>query len=180
MLRVRDLMQPDVVAVSPDLTLRELVEVFAEQSVSGAPVVANGRVVGVISTTDILDFQEDSAGVSPGPRPPEDEPDTARRRRGGSTSEFFSERWEPSEIDALEWMRSAGSGEWDILDQYSVADVMTRDVLSLPSDATVKRAASIMLEADVRRLLVIDGGELQGIVTTTDIVRAVAEGKLKG
>ena len=180
MLRVRELMQPDVVAVSPDLTLRELVEVFAEQGVSGAPVVANSRVLGVISTTDILDFQEDNVGVSLGPRAPADEPETGRRRRGAGTSEFFSESWEPSEIDALQWMRAARRGEWDILDQYSVADLMTRDVLSLPSDTTVKKAASIMLEAEVRRLLVIDGGELQGIVTTTDIVRAVAEGKLKG
>ena len=182
MLRVRDLMQPDVAAVSPDLTLRELVEVFTEQGVSGAPVVANDAVVGVISTIDILDFQEDNARVSLGPRAPEDEPETGRRRRGGaaSTSEYFFESCEPSETDALEWMRSARSGEWDMPDHYCVADVMTRDVMSLPSDAPVQKAARFMLEASVRRLLVVDGGELQGIVTTTDIVRAVAEGKLKG
>jgi predicted transcriptional regulator len=38
MLHLKDLMQRDVVAVSPDLTLRELVEVLTEQEVSGAPV----------------------------------------------------------------------------------------------------------------------------------------------
>ncbi len=57
---------------------------------------------------------------------------------------------------------------------------MTRDVVSQPSNATVRRAAQYMLDAGVHRVLVIDNGELQGIVTTTEIVRAVAEGKLEG
>lgn len=182
MLRLRDLMQRDVVAVSPDLTLRELVEVFSGQGVSGAPVVANERVIGVISTTDILDLREENPAVSLGPSAPEDERETAHRKRGSSssTSDFFSESWEPIEIEALEWMRSAHTQNWDILDEFTVAEVMTRDVLSLSSETTVKKAARFMLDTGVHRLLVVDEGELQGIVTTTDIVRAVAEGKLKG
>jgi CBS domain-containing protein len=75
-------------------------------------------------------------------------------------------------------MRTGGGREWDVLDEYTVNDVMTRDVLSRSSNTTVKEAARYMLEADVHRLLVIDDGDLKGIVTTTDIVRAVAEGKI--
>ncbi len=56
---------------------------------------------------------------------------------------------------------------------------MTREILSRPSGTSLRKAAGYMLEHDVHRLLVIDDGELQGIVTTSDIVRAVAEGKLK-
>ncbi len=67
----------------------------------------------------------------------------------------------------------------DLLDQYTVADVMTRKVLSRSSGTTLKQAARYMLDAGIHRVLVIDDGELQGIVTTTDIVRAVADGKLK-
>ncbi len=176
MLQLKDLMQREVVAVSPDLTLRELIEVLSEQQVSGVPVVANGKVIGVVSTTDIFDFREENSG--PGPGEPADGPAEPLRR--GSTSEFFSDDFEAADAQAIEWMRTTRSREWDLLDEYTVADIMTREVLSQPSKTTVKRAANYMLEAGVHRLLVIDGGQLRGIITTTDIVRAVAEGRLKG
>jgi predicted transcriptional regulator len=179
MLHLKDLMQREVVAVSPDLTLRELVEVLTEQDVSGAPVVSGGKVVGVISTTDIFDLHEEISGLSPAGGDEQDEAEPAPRRSGGGR-DFFSDTWEPGEVGAEEWARIASRRDWDILDAYTVADVMTRDVVSQPSKTNVKKAARYMLEAGVHRVLVIDRGHLQGIVTTTDILRAVAEGKLKG
>lgn len=176
MLKLKDVMQSDVVVVSPDLTLRELVEVLSEQEVSGVPVVVNGKVVGVVSTTDIFDFREETSGSRP--RDPDEGPGGPLRR--GSSAEFFSDSYELADAEALEWMRTTRSRAWDLLDESTVADIMTREVLSLPSTMSVKKAAGYMLKAGVHRLLVIDGGELQGIVTTTDIVRAVAEGRLTG
>ena len=178
MLRLKDIMQTDVVAVAPELTLRELVEILGEHGVSGAPVVANGKVVGVVSTTDILELEGDRP-VASTRRPTSglEEPEaTGRTERTFSPSEFFSDSWE---IGALEWMRTGGGREWDILDENTVSDVMTREVLSSPSRTSVREAAAVMLESDVHRLLIIDDGELRGIVTTTDIVRAVARGKLE-
>ena len=181
MLRLKDLMQRDVVAMSPDVTLRELVEVFAEREVSGAPVVTGNKVVGVISMTDIFDFREDTSSVSLGPDGPLDEPRGSPRKRSGTpASDFFSESWDPTEIGTVEWMRTTRDRDWDLLDEYTVADAMTRNVLSQPSGTTLRKAAQYMLDADIHRVLVIDDGELQGIVTTTDIVRAVAEERLKG
>jgi len=180
MLRLEDLIQRDVVAVSPDLTLRELLDVFTQREVSGAPVVSGRKVIGVISMTDIFDFREDAAGAPIGSSAPIDDLESApRRRRGAAASEFFSELWEAAESGAVEWMKTTRDREWDLLDQYTVADAMTRNVVSQPSSATVKKAARYMLDAGIHRVLIIDDGELQGIVTTTDIVRAVAEGKLR-
>jgi predicted transcriptional regulator len=180
MLRLKDLMQRDVVAVSPDLTLRELVEVFAEREVSGAPVVTSRKVIGVISQTDIFDFREDASPVSLGPDGPSDDPeDPPRKRPGTSASDFFSDSWDPAEMGTVELMRTTRDRDLDLLNQYTVADVMTRDVLSQPSGTTLKKAAQYMLDRGIHRILVIDDGELQGIVTVTDIVRAVAEGRLK-
>ncbi|UCC73212.1 MAG: CBS domain-containing protein [Gemmatimonadota bacterium] len=173
MLKLKDLMNRDVVAVSPDLTLRELLEVLAEREVSGAPVVSGGKVVGVISTTDIFDFQEENAGLSSRPASGPDDTDAPGRKRGGTP-----EGWDPSE-EAVEWTRATRSRDLDVLDECTVADVMTRDVLSQPSSTSLERAARYMLDSGIRRILVIDKGKLQGIVTTTDIVRAVAEGMLK-
>lgn len=176
MLQLKDLMQREIVAVSPDLTLRELIEVLSEQQVSGVPVVANAKVVGVVSTTDIFDFREENSGSGTGQ--PAD--GLASPPRRGGTSEFFGDGYDAADAEAIEWMRTTRSRDWDLLDESTVADIMTREVLSQPSKTTVRKAAKYMLEAGVHRLLVIDGGQLQGIVTTTDIVRAVAEGRLKG
>jgi CBS domain-containing protein len=178
MLCLNDLMQRDVVSVAPDLTLRELVEVLAEHGVSGVPVVTIGRVIGVVSTTDIFDFREETRGTAS----PSDELDgveLARRRSPGS-AEFFFGVGDPADSDTLELLRTSRDRTWDLLDEYTVADVMTRDVVSQPSSATVKKAAQYMLDAGIHRILVIDAGELKGIITTTDIVRAVAEGRLAG
>ncbi len=172
MLKLKDLMNSDVVSVSPDLTLRELLEVFTELEVSGAPVVTGGQVVGVISMTDVFDLQEENGGLAL--RSGVDEPDAPGRKRSGS-----QDSWDPSE-EEMGWARAARSQDLDLLDQYTVADVMTREVLSQPSNTPIKKAAHHMLGLGISRILVIDEGELQGIVTTTDIVRAVAEGKLKG
>jgi len=172
-------MQRDVVAVAPDLTLRELVELFAEQAVSGAPVTSGGKVVGVVSTTDIYDLREDVDGLAPRGRGTPVEGDVAGRRSAEPLG-LFADEWEPSDVDAQAWLRATRDQDWDVLDAYTVAEIMTRDVVSLASRTTVKKAARYMLEAGIHRVLVIDGGVLQGIVTTTDIVRAVAEGRLKG
>lgn len=67
MLRLRDIMTTDVVTLTSDTTLREAMELFAHHHVSGAPVVAGGRIVGVVSATDLMMFAASLAGV-PTPR----------------------------------------------------------------------------------------------------------------
>ena len=65
-----------------------------------------------------------------------------------------------------------------LLEQTTVRDIMTPRPLMIESAAEVSEAARHMLYADVRRLFVEDGGVLAGVVSQTDIVRAVANGKL--
>lgn len=67
MLRVCDLMSRDVVTVSPDLSLRETVGLLDNRHITGAPVVSNGQVVGVISVSDLMSFEAATPGV---PRDP--------------------------------------------------------------------------------------------------------------
>ncbi|NIR42635.1 MAG: CBS domain-containing protein [Gemmatimonadetes bacterium] len=56
---------------------------------------------------------------------------------------------------------------------------MTREVKSQPSRATVQQAPRYMLDSGIHRVLVMDERELRGIVTTTDIVRAIADGSVQ-
>ena len=57
MTQVKDIMTTQLVVVNPQLSLRDLIELLADEHLSGAPVVADGKVVGVVTVTDIIDFQ---------------------------------------------------------------------------------------------------------------------------
>jgi len=52
---VREVMQPHVVSVVPEMTVRELVETFQEEHIRGAPVLdRSGKVIGMVSESDVL------------------------------------------------------------------------------------------------------------------------------
>ena len=60
----------------------------------------------------------------------------------------------------------------------TVADVMTRDPVTIESSEPVAEAARRMREADAGALVVLDNGRVTGIVTDRDItIRVVAEGR---
>lgn len=51
---VADVMTTDVVGVTPELSLSELVQLFIDRGISGAPVLEADRVVGIVSKTDVV------------------------------------------------------------------------------------------------------------------------------
>jgi len=58
----------------------------------------------------------------------------------------------------------------------TVSDVMTPEVISVTAETTVEEAAVLMAERRIKRLPVMSGDSLIGIVSRADIVRAVAGG----
>ena len=65
--------------------------------------------------------------------------------------------------------------EWNHLGERTVAEAMTPSVWSVTSDTPVRDAARVMLDNRIHRVLVVDAGRLIGIVSSSDIVRAVAD-----
>jgi CBS domain-containing protein len=64
-----------------------------------------------------------------------------------------------------------------VLTERSVAsDLMTPKAITIDPDAPVREAARLMLYADVHRLYVVEHEQLVGVISTLDIVRAVATG----
>ncbi len=59
-----------------------------------------------------------------------------------------------------------------------VRDIMTPHAQTIAPDAEVKEAAQQMLYVDVRRLFVVSDEKLVGVISTKDIVQAVATGKI--
>ena len=131
-MRVRELMQDNVITVNLDTPINDAVVTLTDAHISALPVVDGaGRMVGVVSSTDIL------------------------------TSEAEAN-------DAIE--REA------LFEQMMVRDIMTRRPLTVSPDAEIREAAQQMLYADVHRLFVTSGDQVVGVISTTDIVRAVATG----
>jgi CBS domain-containing protein len=57
-----------------------------------------------------------------------------------------------------------------------VSEVMTREVLAMPDDADVAHVAARMLQAHVKRIPILSGRRLVGIVSRRDIIKIVARG----
>jgi CBS domain-containing protein len=51
---VQDIMRQPCIGVSPDLPMKEVLLLFADSGTQRAPVVADGKLLGVISVTDII------------------------------------------------------------------------------------------------------------------------------
>lgn len=176
MLRLRDIMTTDVVSVASGATLREVAEVLADRQVSGAPVVDDGRVVGVITATDLVRFESPEAAPRvrrPGQGRPEE-------RRAEPPPGFVAELWAEPGLEMLERFLESRALEADPLDRHTAAEIMTRDIVALPPDAEIHVAAERMLRERVHRVLVMEDGRLEGVVSSTDVLRAVAERRIGG
>jgi CBS domain-containing protein len=141
-----DLMNPKVLAVRDDLTLRELAAFLIRNQITGAPVEDGaGRLVGLVSLVEV------ARAVLVG-EDEEDEEDDAADPDGSA-----------AELDDFADLDPAAG---DLL----VRDIMTPAVDSVPEDATVSEVATRMLDSQVHRLLVTRDGVPVGIVTTSDLL----------
>ena len=131
-MRVRDLMQADVQQVRRDDLLPNVVEALAVQHVTALAVVdRTERIIGVVSTADVLTAQAESS--------------------------LTADEWQTMTVD----------------------DVMTSPAITISPNATIAEAAQQLLYADVHRLFVEDRGELVGVISQTDLVRAFAAHRLQ-
>lgn len=182
MAAIREIMTEDVVGIEAGETLRSALELFRSEGVSGAPVLQGGRVVGVVSLTDLSEFAATTSAV-PSERPAETEGrafEAADTWKEGtdSPSAYFVDFWSNVGAELTTRFEGSESPEWDLLEEHVVSEVMTPQVVHLPPDAEIREAARLMVDAEVQRILVLEGEELRGIVTATDVVRAVAERKV--
>lgn len=190
MLRLRDIMTTDLVTLDPNLTIREAMDTFAARRISGAPVVEGGVVVGVISATDLLQFAASLPGVPTqrdlapdlldGVRGDDiDVPDAVLEHRDEPAAVFFTDLWDDAGATVVERMAVSTTAEWNSLEEHTVSEAMTRaPVHSLTPETFVTMAADYMRRAKIHRVLVMTGKKLVGLVTTSDITNAVADGKL--
>ena len=189
MLRLRDLMTTDLVTLDPNVSIREAMDLLVSKRISGAPVVAGDDVVGVVSATDLLQFAASLPGVPTerelapdlleDPNEEQSETNVLRDRGDDPSAMYFTELWDDAGATVVQRMARPMTAEWNSLEEHTVSEAMTHaPVHALTSDTLVPVAADYMNRAMIHRVLVIDRGTLVGLVTTSDITRAVAQGKL--
>ena len=180
MLTVRDLMNSSVVTVGPDLTVRQLARLLADEEISGAPVVdGNGTLVGVVSATDVVRLAAEDTDIHvaesalPADRVVLPDPDEDEESDPDPYGFFLPE---DSPFAGGRLLDQFAETE---LDSVSVADIMTPVAFSVGPDDTVKELADFLMRGRIHRAVVIEDARLLGIVTSGDVLRAVADGQLQ-
>ena len=145
-------MTKSVVSVSPEASLLDVLRLFVEEDIHGAPVIDEaGDLVGVVTTSDLL-------------RAEEEEHDTLI-----AASDYLREILEFSAPDAPRDLTDFQ----DRLAQRRVADVMTNAYASVRADAPVADVARCLRENGIHRVWVERDGALCGVVSALDLMPVI-------
>jgi len=143
-----DVMTPEVVTVSPDTPVLQIVQLLLARGISAVPVVdESGTVAGMVSEADLLHRVELG---------------TEKRRPGWRA--FFT----GTATLAEDYVRSHGS---------VARDVMTREVVSVTPATPLAELADLMEHEHIKRVPVLENGRLVGIVSRANLLRAFASQK---
>ncbi len=150
----RDVMLTDVVTCSYAAPLSEVERLLVENRISGMPVVDEaGHVVGVVSVKDLIErYAED--------------PD-ARPRRGHGYYHLSLEDMDDEDFEAFSLPEEG---------EETAETLMTAEIFAVGADSSLPEVAAAMTGNRVHRLLVQDGNKFVGIVTTLEVLGAVAAG----
>lgn len=144
-MKARDVMTQPVISIEADAPISVAIRVLLQKRISGLPVVdATGNLVGVVTEGDFL-------------------------RRAECGTQPTQPRW-------LEFVMGPGL----LADQYvkahgrKVSEVMTRDVKTVDEATQLEDIVALMERNNVKRVPVLRGKKLVGIVTRANLLRALA------
>jgi CBS domain-containing protein len=144
-MKAGDIMTGRVITISPDATVLEAIDLMTKNHISGLPVIdASGVLVGMVTEGDFLRRAETG---------------TARKRP----------RW-------LEFLVGPGRLAEEYVETHArkVGEVMTRDPITIAEDTPLDEVVHQMEHRRVKRLPVMRGSELVGIVSRANLMRALA------
>jgi CBS domain-containing protein len=146
-MRALDIMTSPVVTATPNMTIQDAARLFVDHHISGMPVVdADGRVVGIVSQGDLLHRVENGTGHG--------------RRRWWLEFLLSSPREQ-----AARYVKEHG---------HFVSDVMCDQVISISEDMPLDQIADLMERRHLKRVPVLKDDKLVGIVSRSNLIRALA------
>jgi CBS-domain-containing membrane protein len=144
-MKARDVMTQTVITVSPETSIREIATILSDKHFSGLPVVSDdGKILGIVSESDLLHRAELG---------------TERRRK------WWFRMFGDTNTLARDFAKAHG---------LKAKDVMSRHVISVGDEAELRDVAEILDSHCIKRVPVIQGGKLIGLVTRGDLVRALS------
>ena len=144
-MRAHQIMTRPVVTVTPETTIVDAANLMLQRHVSGLPVVdGGGNLVGVVSEGDFIRRSEIGTG----------------RRRG---------RW-------LRFILGPGKSASDFVHEHGhkVGEVMTKSPLTITEDTALAEIVALMEKNNVKRLPVVRGDKVVGIVSRANLLQTVA------
>lgn len=155
-IRARDVMQGSVLTVKPGMSLAELEDFLVSKRITGAPVVERGVLVGIVSRSDIVRLLSLERSLSGLIAEGLENPETAAT----------------TPVRLPEPLARALEGK-------TVRDAMVVDPVTVSPDTPVTEVARLLVSRHIHRVLVTEGDKVRGVISTLDLVRLVAEGRLQ-
>ena len=143
-MQVKDAMTLNPIGVLPQATIAEAIRLMLDRHISGLPVIdKTGELVGMLSEGDLL-----------------------RRAETGT---------QKGRLRFLEWLIDPGKLALEYTKTHGrlVSEVMTNDAWTVGEDASLAEAVALMERHGVKRLPVLRAGQVVGIVTRADLLRAL-------
>ncbi|WP_284264555.1 CBS domain-containing protein [Bradyrhizobium iriomotense] len=144
-MRAHQIMTRSVISVTPDTTIVEAANIMLKRHVSGLPVVdETGKLVGVVSEGDFIRRSEIGT----------------QRKRG---------RW-------LKFILGPGQSASDFVQEHGrkVSEVMTTSPVTITEDTALAEIVDIMEQNNIKRLPVVRGDKVVGLVSRANLLQAVA------
>lgn len=139
-------MERQVYAIGQEATVREAITYFSEKHISGAPVVsAGGQVVGFLSDGDIMRYLRTQ--------------DHALSAMDSSLL-FLEYLWDPNDVFEQ---------KLDAIMDLNVLELGTRKPITIPEDACLADACRLLSEAGVKKVPVVKGNAVVGIISRSGI-----------
>lgn len=164
-------MRTPVVTITPETSLRDALAMLSARQIRGAPVVVGSTVVGILSNTDVMEFVATTPGVPAGELEEEASPD----EEDGDLADFLLGVWSHGGPSAWERGHHVDVPEWDVLEDHTVEEAMSSGAVRLRPDTPLPEAARQMVRHGADRAVVMVGERLVGILTATDVMRALAQ-----
>ena len=149
-----DLMTRKIISVQPESTLAEVAGQLLDHQISGAPVVEDGRCVGVISANDLVSAEEKI--------------ESAREEFAKSG---FWDSGIALPVKIYEEKLAAVRAKLAPVSQQPVRNFMTTDIVSVGPDSKLGEIVQKFVDGHVHRILVHDNqNKLVGIISTIDVL----------
>ena len=144
-MQAKDIMTQNLITVGPETTIREMAEILVKNKISGLPVVDDqGKVIGMVSEGDLMQTE-----IAP--------------KLPDALSILGAIIYYNGLREYKEAFRKVAATKAE--------EIMTDKVVAVQAEDDVSQVGQLMLDHNIKRVPVLDGTRLVGIISRSDMVK---------